>query len=131
MLRRHWFGILAVLVASAFLAGTLLFYWLFPPHPSWELVSDPWVQPPPDHDSSKWIEVPQSDFRRVPLDRVERAVRLLEEVPVVELGEEDLDVFVPLPPPNPEGRRPYLVRGVIGMGWDGKPLGTGGFGVRQ
>ena len=38
------------------------------------MVSDPWVRPPPDHDYSKWIEVPQSEFRRVSLDRVDRAV---------------------------------------------------------
>jgi hypothetical protein len=89
--------------------------------------ADLWIRPVPDLLWSQWHELPEDRFTYVPTKSQQEAIRLLDEVSIVELNDEDLKRFAPTPQFRPTGSKPYLVRGVFLHAGNGRPMGTGKF----
>jgi hypothetical protein len=119
---------LFILVAAGSALGVFIFRSSSPDAIENEVAStDSWLHPATDLDWSQWDEIPKERLSSVSSASQAEAIRLLKDVPVVELMDKDLKTFAPDLLARPHGLKPYLIRGVFLQGQDGRPMGTGHF----
>jgi hypothetical protein len=121
-------GLLLIFIAAGSASLAVLIYRWFTPEAIEVTETDSWFRPPPDGpDWSQWEVIPKELFSSVPSASQAEAIRLLNDVHVVELSDKDLKTFAPTLLSRPDGFKPYLIRGVFLQGPDGRPMGTGSF----
>jgi hypothetical protein len=124
--RRVAIGLLILIAVAAFV-GAQIYRWV-----SLEAearVIDPWVTSWSRSDQAE--QVPMEHFSLVRSANRDEAIRLLADVRVVDLADDDVRRLAPDLLPRPEGLNPYLVRGVFLEDSNGVPMGTGRFLIRH
>jgi hypothetical protein len=109
MSRRHK----VALVLLSLLALALIFlYWITTPPADQSQKIDSWYRSPPWDFEYHCTKIPKDRFRPVTPESRKMAIQLLQEVSVVELKEEEVELWVGESPMHAPDLRPYLVRAV-------------------